>query len=406
MTLPAGASSHLVAGTFEGPWTDLSPLDIPVASAIFCETHGDALRAVWTAVLDPSREILVAAGSREDPGLVASLKDSGLAIVRLAGDEMTTEPATTTRPPEAGRVWLLTSGSTGRPKQVAHTLTSLTTVGGVQPGRTWLCPYTPGAYAWWQIVTLSLASADQDVVFLEPSRLEDWPELAVEHQVTAVSGTPTFWRQSLMRSGATLARVPLDQATLGGEPVDQKVLDQVRDAFPQARVSWIYASSEAGASIAVHDGKAGFPVEWLDRHEAGRPRLRVEDDELVISSPKRGEGISAELRTGDRVEVRDDRVLIVGRLASDEINVGGAKVSAATVREVLLSHPGVTWAVAKGRRAPLVGTVVQAEVVADEGVTEGDLARHCAASLPEYAVPRRFRFLDSIPMKESLKSDV
>jgi acyl-CoA synthetase (AMP-forming)/AMP-acid ligase II len=209
-----------------------------------------------------------------------------------------------------------------------------------------------------------------------------------------------------MQSGQTLAGLHLEQATLGGEPVDQRVLDQVREAFPTARVSWIYASSEAGASIAVHDGIAGFPVEWLDRRMPGRPGLSVVDDELVIDSPKRGEGISASLRTGDRVEIRDGRVLIVGRLASDEINVGGAKVSAAHVREVLLDHPGVTWAAVKGRRAPLVGTVVAADVVAEPGVTEAELARYAAEHLAEYAVPRRFRLLDSIPLKESLKSDV
>ncbi len=73
----------------------------------------------------------------------------------------------------------------------------------------------------------------------------------------------------------------------------------------------------------------------------------------------------------------------------------------------LLANPAVAWANVKGRRAPLVGTVVQAEVVlSDPAVTEADLAAWCAERLADYAVPRRFRFLDSIPLKESLKSDV
>ncbi len=403
---PAGAANTVVAGSFAGPWRDLPPLALPPAAAVFCAGHLDALRAVW-AHATTARETLVAAAARRDPALDAELAESGLALVDAAGDRVTVEPAPHPRDAVAGRLWLLTSGSTGRPKRVVHTLASLTTVRGEQPPRTWLCPYTPGAYAWWQVVTLGLTQPGQHVVFVEHDRLDDWAGVALAHGVDAASGTPTFWRQALLRSGDTLARIPLRQVTLGGEPVDQAVLDLVAAAFPQARVSWIYASSEAGAAIAVHDGRAGFPEAWLgDARGADRPALRVAGDELVIASPHRGEGVPAELRTGDRVEVRDGRVHIVGRLASDEINVGGSKVSAAAVRAALLSHPGVAWAAVRGRRAPLVGTVVAADVVlADPATTEADLARWCAARLPEPAVPRRFRFLPEIPLKESLKSD-
>ncbi len=406
MTLPRGAANTLVSRGVRTTWNDLKPVALPPAAAVFVGDHLDAARVVWTHATT-ERETLVAAATRADPGLLASLQDSGLAIVRLAGDDLDVTQSTAQRPAQPGRVWLLTSGSTGRPKQVGHTLASLTTVGGDQPPRTWLCPYTPGAYAWWQVVTLSVNLPGQDVVFVNSDELDDWAGLALEHGVTAASGTPTFWRQALMRSGQTLSQLQLEQVTLGGEPVDQAVLDLLHEAFPQARVSWIYASSEAGAAIAVHDGLAGFPEEWLHRQAPGRPRLRVDGDELLIASPHRGEGISAELRTGDRVQISHGRVLITGRLASDEINVGGSKASAGQVRDVLLSHPAVAWAHVKGRRAPLVGTVVQAEIVlSDPQVTEADLAAYCATRLPDYAVPRRFRLLDSIPLKESLKSDV
>lgn len=407
VSLPAGAGNRLVAGDFVGTWEELGTVDLPDAAAVFVADHVDALRVVWTHATDPSRESLVAASSRREPQLEAALSEAGLAIATLAGDSLEVKASTAPRPATPGRLWLLTSGSTGRPKQVAHTLESLTTVGGDQPARTWLCPYTPGAYAWWQVVTLALALPKQNVVFVSSDKLDDWADIALEHGVTSASGTPTFWRQALMRSGETLAQIPFEQVTLGGEPVDQAILDLLKQTFPNARVSWIYASSEAGASIAVHDGLAGFPESWLTRHSPDRPQLSIDKDELVIASPHRGEGVDAQLHTGDRVEVRDGRVYIVGRLASDEINVGGSKVSAAQVRQTLLSHAGVAWAAVKGRKAPLVGTVVQAEVVlSDPEVTEADLARHCAAHLAEYAVPRRFRFLDSIPLKESLKSDV
>ncbi|WOP19843.1 ANL family adenylate-forming protein [Raineyella sp. LH-20] len=405
---PPGAGNRIVARGFTGTWADLGTYDLPPAAAVFVADHAEAARTVWTHATT-RRETLVASASRAEDGLLADLRSNGLAIARTAGEQVALESANaSSRPADPGRLWLLTSGSTGRPKRVAHTLASLTTVTGDQPPRTWLCPYTPGAYAWWQLVTLSLAHPSNDLVFVEPDQLEDWPELALEHGVTAASGTPTFWRQAIVRSGDTMARLPLEQVTLGGEPVDQAILDRLHEVYPAARISWIYASSEAGASIAVHDGRAGFPVAWLERHAEGRPRLSVVDDELVIGSPFRAEGMDPDLHTGDRVEIRDGRVLIVGRLASDEINVGGSKVSAAAVRTTLLGHPAVAWAAVRGRKAPIVGHMVTAEVVLSPGAgaTTEELAAWCAARLPDYAVPRRLKILPEIPLKESLKSDV
>ncbi|MEO8751019.1 MAG: AMP-binding protein [Allobranchiibius sp.] len=403
--LPAGADNTVVARGYTGTWRDLPAAPGPVAAAHLVSDNAQALSAVWAHARDPRRETLIAASSRIGEEQQRQFLDFGLAVVH---PPRVTE-ATTRRDPEPGRIWLLTSGSTGRPKQVGHTLESLTTIGGTQPRRTWLCPYATGAYAWWQIVTLSLQLPGQDVVFVEPDQIDSWPQLAAEHGVTAASGTPTFWRQAMFRAADALAQVPLEQITLGGEPVDQAILTQLHEFYPAARISWIYASSEAGAAIVVHDGLAGFPSAWLERATPGRPELRIRDGELLIASAKAAEGMDAQIRTGDRAEVVDGRVLITGRIASDEINVGGSKASAAAVRGVLLAHPGVVWAAVKGRRAPLVGNVVTAQVVLSSEATEcteADLTAWCTARLPDYSVPRRLKLLPEIPIKESLKSDV
>lgn len=389
-------------------WGDLvqhaAPRPAPTAHVV--EHSVDALPAV--AGLEDRGELLVVAAGRLDEALAAELRGAGFDLV--AGGDV--QEATKPRAAEDGRVWLLTSGSTGRPKRVGHTLESLSTVTGELAPRTWLCPYSPGTYAWWQVITLGLGVPGQDLVLVDPADLDDWVTPALEHGVTAVSGTPTFWRRTLMRYGAELQKLPLEQVTLGGEPVDQAVLTQLGEAFPDARVSWIYASSEVGASIVVHDGRAGFPTEWLDRDVPGRPRLAVTDGELVITSPHHGTDASgAEMagavRTGDAARIEDGRVLVTGRLDRDELNVGGSKVSAGAVRDLLQSHPAIAWAAVRGRKAPLVGTMVVADVVAvDPGVSAEDLIRWASERLPEYAVPRRIKMLAEIPAKETLKSDV
>lgn len=394
------SAPQIVARGFRGAWADLAPLALPPVAAVAVDDQLTALRAVAAHAEDEAGELLLVAGSRLDDELRDELLADGFAVVTSTG----TAAPTTPRAPRPGRVWLLTSGTTGRPSRVAHTVDSLTTVRGAQPPRRWLCAFSPGAYAWWQVVTLALAHDDQGVVMLEPDQVPTWPVVARDEAVTAVSGTPTFWRAGLLRAPDALAGSSISQATLGGEPVDDAILSRVAEVLPEARVSWIYASSEAGASLAVHDGRAGFPVEWLEREDGPR----VVDGELALRPRHPGEGFDGLLHTGDAAEVRDGRVHIVGRLGSDEINVGGSKISAAHVREVLLAHPDVSWAAVRGRRAPLMGTVVAAQVVPEPGaeVAEATLRRWCDARLPEHGVPRVIDIRPEIPLTESLKSDV
>ncbi|ADB29641.1 Acyl-CoA synthetase (AMP-forming)/AMP-acid ligase II-like protein [Kribbella flavida DSM 17836] len=407
-----GDDNRVVVGGKTLTWRTLHKLpQLPSPAAVLVDNGADALAAVRHHAVHGT-ELLVATSSRVDLAMREELGESGFAVVLANGDEHSVTPAKLKRVEESGRVWLLTSGSTGRPKRIGHTLESLTTVRGQQQPRTWLVPYSPGTYAWWQVITISLTQADQNLVVIEPSELETWPLIAAEHGVTAASGTPTFWRQTIYRDTEALAKVPLEQITLGGEPVDQAILDRLKEIFPNARVSWIYASSEVGASIVVHDGQAGFPKAWLNRDPdpaSERPVLSVDGDELVIASPHHGAGLEGAHRTGDRVEFVGDRVLITGRLDTDEINVGGSKVSAGLVRNVLMAHPAVAWARVFARKAPLVGRMVAAEVVLNPDlgpVTDADLVQWCTNRLPDYGVPRRIRFLPEIPQKETLKSDV
>lgn len=397
-------------------WAELAGTPIPAPAAVVVAASYDALAWAREHARTGAEMLLVAAG-RMEPALRAELLDSGFNLVE---DGVVIAPENP-RAPEPDRLWLLTSGSTGRPKQIGHTLESLTTVSGELVPRRWLCPYSPGTYAWWQVVTLALGTPGQDLVVVDPTALDGWVTAAAEHAVTAASGTPTFWRQTLMAQKEHLAQVPLEQITLGGEPVDQAVLDQLAAAFPNARISWIYASSELGASIVVHDGRAGFPVEWLSERseevEPGRdpgsvpsrPTLSVRDGELVISSPNHGVGLDGAVATGDAVQIEDGRVLITGRINSDEINVGGAKVSAGVVRSVLQQHPDIAWAQVRGRKSPMVGNLVVADLVLNPEVQNtrdllASITAFCAERLPEYGVPRMLKVLEEIPVTATGKS--
>jgi acyl-coenzyme A synthetase/AMP-(fatty) acid ligase len=314
-------------------------------------------------------------------------------------------------------VSLLTSGTTGAPKLVPHRWETLFTLRRLQGGRAlrWLLTYQPGTYAWFQMVTLALFVPEQDLVAGEeedPARLL---ALGAARGATAVSATPTFWRFALLTADpATLRDLRLEQITLGGERVDQAVLDLLHARFPAARLTHIFASTEVGAAIVVHDGREGFPAAWLVAADApavpDAVQLRIEDGTLRVRSPHASRAHAGWADTGDAVELRGDRVLITGRADSAVINVGGLKIAARDVEEVLLRHPAVAWCRVYARRSPLVGSLVAADVVlrpgADRAAAEQELARHAAAALPEHGVPRFWRVLDAIPMTDNRKSEV
>ncbi len=340
---------------------------------------------------------------------VTGLIESGGFGIADAATGATLRPAARAAAP--GTVHLLTSGTTGTPKLVRHSWDSLFTMRKVQrlaPSR-WLLTYLDGTYAWYQLVTLILFVPGQSLVVaerLEPSALV---KAAAANNVTAISATPTFWRIALIEAGAeALARLPLRQCTLGGELVDQAILDTLSRLYPRAEIVHIFAATEVGAAIVVRDGRAGFPAAWLN-DERRVPALTIRDGRLWIRSPYAARGREGWTDTGDLVEVRGDRVHFLGRAERGVFNVGGAKAFAADIEAVVLSHPAVAWCQADSRRSPITGEMVTCTVVprhpdADHAALEAELESHCRAHLPEPMVPRLWKFLSSVPTTEALKT--
>lgn len=378
--------------------------DAGVPIAVICEELADPWRALAAAVAG-DLDLLLVDDARVDAELNDVLKAAGYRIVRSGR----TVAEAAAAPAAPGRITVLSSGTTGRPRLVKHTLASLATVRAADaPPRRWLCPYSPGTYAWFQCAVLGLTVPGQDVVPVAPDEPDAWVQTALRFEVTAISATPTFWRRSLLAvPGARLRALPLAQLSLGGEPVDQALLDRLRDLYPAARLTHIYASSEAGACIAVSDGRAGFPHAWLATPRPSGVELRVEGDRLFVRSPHASTSHAGGwIDTGDRVRVADGRVEVVGRVEERVINVGGVKVSAEQVAGTLAAHPAVAWSRVRPKRAPIVGELPVAEVALAAGAeaSEDALIAWCRERLPEVAVPRLVRFRDDVPTTAALKA--
>ncbi len=318
----------------------------------------------------------------------------------------------------SGRIHLMTSGTTGKPKVAVHSLASLLSrvrssakVTANREGK-WLLTYQPTGFAGVQVQLTAVLSRGTIVVPAERSPAGFF-EAARRFGVTQISGTPTFWRSFLMVVDP--AAVTLRQITLGGEAIDQATLDRVRAKFPDARITHIYASTEAGVVFAVHDGLEGFPAAWLGADNQGAS-LRLVDGFLQIKTPNAMKGYTTEaeqpllddgwLATADRCEITGDRVRILGRQDST-INVGGSKVYPLGIESVLLSLPNVQEAKVYGIPNPISGALVAADVVLTSG-SDPEQAKKailaaCRERLASYQVPRVLKIVDAIRVGESGK---
>jgi acyl-coenzyme A synthetase/AMP-(fatty) acid ligase len=327
-------------------------------------------------------------------------QDLEIRRISVSGEKVSGDPA----------VLISTSGTSGTPKIARHSLATL--MGRVRPAYSargqvrWLLTYQPYGFAGLQVLLTSLAT-DSTIVCLSEINVPQLARAAVEHRVTHISGTPTFWRSFLLCLRST-ALPELDQITLGGEVVDQSTLDRLRAVFPNARCSHIYASTEAGALFSVRDGQAGFPSRWL-QESVDEVSLRIRDGVLEVHSPRQMLGyVNSQdlmcspdgwLITGDRVEQRGERVYFLGREDS-LINVGGAKVTPEEVESELLDVRHILDLRAFAIANPITGFVVGLEVVAepesDIEKLRQEILRTARQKLLPYKLPRLIRFVDAV----------
>ncbi|MCZ7527879.1 MAG: acyl--CoA ligase [Acidimicrobiia bacterium] len=322
-------------------------------------------------------------------------------------------PSTVPAGGEGGpEVVLFTSGTTGTPKAARHTWASLAARVHRSPelsGARWLLAYSLSAFAGLQVLLHALLNGGAVVLG------GDAPAAALRAfgpGITHVSATPTFFRMLLMGGDADGLRPT--QLTLGGEPVDQPLLDRIGRRFPSARVTHIYASTEMGTCFSVHDGLAGFPAAYLESDELP-VWLTIRDGELHVRSPhamggyvglddpRDGTGLYP---TGDLVEVVGDRVHFRGR-RNESINVGGQKVHPRAVEEVLLAEPRVRAARVSGTASSVTGQLVRADVVAVRD-TDGEELRkalldRCRLHLQPHQIPRILRIVDSLEQNDGGK---
>ncbi len=318
---------------------------------------------------------------------------------------------------------LLTSGTAGPPKLVVHTLSSL--AGAIdhssrQAGRVvWSTFYDIRRYGGLQIFLRAALTGTSLVLTSAPESTADFLARAGAEGVTHISGTPSHWRRALMSTSANL--IDPEYVRLSGEIADQAILNNLKAAYPKAKVSHAFATTEAGVAFVVDDGVAGFPASAID--STADVEMKVVDRSLRVRSSRAASrylsgNAGKPLRdaegfvdTGDMLELRDGRYFFAGR-GDGIINVGGLKVHPEEVEAVINRHPEVQVSLVRTKKNPITGALVVADVVLKPSASSGandvralqnDILRFCRDSLSSHKIPAAIYFVPSLAMAETGK---
>lgn len=319
--------------------------------------------------------------------------------------------------------WVMTtSGTTGEPKLVSHSFNSLTKtakgIGAARPDVIWGMLYDYTRFAGMQVFLQSCLSGSTLVVPDRSLPLAEQVAYLSKNNANHFSGTPTLWRKVLMLPESKTLKPK--HITLGGEIVNQAILNGLESQYSDCRIIHIYASTEAGVGFSVSDKKAGFPKKYISEDKIiDGIKLKVSDDGILhienravktkyVGDERMISDTEGWIETGDMLRLDGERYFFLGR-ESGLINVGGNKVLPEKIEEILLMHPAVIAARAYAKKSPITGELVAAEIVISETAkgTEREIKRDVknfsAERLEKFETPAFIKGVDSIELNESGK---
>ncbi|MCZ8539213.1 class I adenylate-forming enzyme family protein [Psychrobacillus psychrodurans] len=302
---------------------------------------------------------------------------------------------------EKWHLTLYTSGTTGRPKKVSHTFHSFTRnvkKHNKLENDVWAFAYNPTHMAGLQVFFQALLNQNT-LIYIFGESLKNVPTLIKKYQVTNISATPTFYRNVLPYLQDDIYSI-IKRVTFGGEKFDAALVVKLNSIFPNAKITNVYASTEAGSLFAARGDEFEIKAEYQQLIKTSA------ENELCIHYSLLGASLHEQQKnewfhTGDLVEMVDQNHFKFLSRQSDMINVGGYKVNPFEVEDLLIQVPGVNDILVKSKKNSVTGELIVADVVKDSKIDGKELKiaikKFAVAHLQEWKVPRIIKFVDELP---------
>lgn len=213
-----------------------------------------------------------------------------------------------------------------------------------------------------------------------------------QYKITHISATPTFYRLLLPSDKAFEI---VERITSGGEKFDTKTIEQLSRLFPRAKITNVYASTEAGTLFASVGDVFSIKPEVAEL-------VKFENNELHIHKKLMGTtefSLEEWYHTGDLVEIISNHPLQFHFLSrkNEMINVGGNKVNPAEVEETLRNIDGIKDTRVFAKNNSVLGNIICCEIVREnEMLDEPKIRSYLQKNLQEYKIPRIMKFVDEL----------
>ena len=304
-------------------------------------------------------------------------------------------------PIENWSITMFTSGTTGLPKKVSHSFQSITRFVRVSEkniSHVWGFAYNPAHIAGTQVFFQALLNGNAIVRLFGLSKDKIYKEIE-GFGITNISATPTFYRLMLP---ADKQYPSVIRITSGGEKFDEKTTAQITKIFPKAKITNVYASTEAGTLFASDGDVFSIKPEMM-------PMVKIEKDELLVHSSLMG---ISEINhgewynTGDLIKIisREPLRFIFISRKNEMINVGGYKVNPHEVEETIRSIDGIRDVCVFAKNNSVLGNIICCDIVkTDKSLDEPTIRTYLQSKLQEFKIPRMIKFVNELSMTRTGK---
>lgn len=295
---------------------------------------------------------------------------------------------------------LKTSGTTGKPKEIKHTISSITKNIKIDPKyelSTWGLTYPIGKMAFYQVIFQSLFNKSR-LINLFGYDFDTISDRIIENKITNISATPTFYK-ILLSNHKKFNNIK--QVTLGGERVDENLIKNLKNNFPNASIKNIYASTETASLFASSGETFKIPEKYKNK-------IKIENNLLYIHKDLLGdtEKVNTDeywFNTQDIVEfINDNEFKFIGR-ENIEINVSGFKINPFKVESLINSLDYVKNSVVFSKKNSVIGNVLCCDIVINKPISKTQIKNDLKLILDKYEIPSIINIVDSLPINGSMK---
>ena len=286
------------------------------------------------------------------------------------------------------KIGIYTSGTTGSPKCVYHSLRALlrdVKISEKHNSDVLALAYNVTHFAGVQVILQAIMNRNTIInVFGENAKEAD--DIIMKYSCNRISATPTYFRNYLFST--RLINSGVKSIIFGGEKFTDKLIEECKRKFPNAKVRNIYASTEA-RSVLVGNGEKFIIPERL----SSKVKVSQDGHLLLHSSLIEGRVVDGDwYDTKDIVVLEQDGSFKFKSRETDFVNVGGYKANLIEVEECIQAFPGIVDVTVFGRENSVIGKILVADIVVEDignkKTTKKALVSYLKDNLQDFKVPR------------------